>query len=234
MWIDGVFMGGMFLTRYGAVIGDQDYCFNEVTRQIIILADRCRKGETGLFLHAFDESKSVSWADKVTGLSSDVWSEGLGWYALILVETLNALPLDHPHRAAVMDIWLELVEGLRKVQDSETGLWYQVVDKGDRPDNWHDTSGSAMFVYAIQRAIDLGSIDAEAYAPVVKKGYDGIISKARINQDELVDIYDACNGVCVQNCYEDYINYPKVVNAKEAVGGFLWATAIVEKPSRSE
>ena len=25
MWIDGVFMGLMFLTRYGAVIGDRDY-----------------------------------------------------------------------------------------------------------------------------------------------------------------------------------------------------------------
>jgi hypothetical protein len=28
----------------------------------------------------------------------------------------------------------------------------------------------------------------------------------------------------------DYINYKKMLNAKEAVAGFLWATAIVEKP----
>jgi rhamnogalacturonyl hydrolase YesR len=233
MWIDGVFMGQMFLARYGAVIGDSDYCFDEATRQILLLADHCRKGNSGLFLHAYDESKSVSWADPVTGLSPEVWSEGLGWYALILVETLRLLPANHPNRDRVMTILQELVEGLRKAQDADTGLWYQVVDKGDRADNWHDTSGSAMFVYAIQQSIDLGYIDAEKYDTVVKKGYAGITSKAVIREDGLLDLYDACDGVCVQNSYEDYINYPKTVNAKEAVGGFLWATTVVEKPTSS-
>jgi rhamnogalacturonyl hydrolase YesR len=231
MWIDGVFMGQMFLTRYGAVIGDRDYCFTEADRQIMTLADHCRKGK--LFRHAYDESKSVTWADPSTGLSPEVWSEGLGWYALILVETLHLMPLNHPDRAAVMSILQELIEGLKQAQDVRTGLWYQVVDKGDRADNWHDTSGSAMFVYAIQRAIDLGYVSAETYAAVVKRGYDGMVSKAVINLDGLVDIHDACDGVCVQCSYADYIHYPRVVNAKEAVGGFLWAAIIVEKPTLS-
>jgi hypothetical protein len=34
----------------------------------------------------------------------------------------------------------------------------------------------------------------------------------------------------VQASYDQYINYPQTVNAKEAVAGFLLATAIVEKP----
>jgi hypothetical protein len=34
----------------------------------------------------------------------------------------------------------------------------------------------------------------------------------------------------VQANYAAYVNFPKTVNAKEAVAGFLWATAIVEKP----
>ena len=161
MWIDGVFMGGMFLTRYGSAIGDRDYCFDEAARQIMILAAQCRKGDSGLFLHAYDESRSVSWADQVTGLSCDVWSEGLGWYALILVETLALMPADHADRAPVMGILAELVQGLAKVQDADSGLWYQVVDKGDRADNWHDTSGSAMFVYAIQRAVELGYVERQ-------------------------------------------------------------------------
>ena len=230
MWIDGVFMGQMFLTRYGAVIGDREYCFDEATRQILILASHCRKGDTGLFLHAYDEARNAVWADPVTGLSPEVWSEGLGWYALVLVETLKVLPLDHPNRAQVMKILQVLVEGLRKTQDANTGLWYQVVDKGNRPDNWHDTSGSAMFLYTIQRAIDLGYVGAEEYESVVKRGYQGIISKAVINADDLVDIYDACDGVCVQRSYADYINYPKSINAKEAVGSFLWAAVAIEKP----
>ena len=231
MWIDGVFMGLMFLTRYGAIIGDRDYCFSETIRQIETLADHCRKGNSGLFLHAYDESRSVSWADPVTGLSSEVWSEGLGWYALILVEVLELLPVDTPGRQQVLTILQELIAGLKRVQDPKTGLWYQVVDKGDRTDNWHDTSGSAMFTYAIQRAVDLGCVSAIEYEDVARKGYAGIISKAKINEAGLVEIYDACDGVCVQNSYADYINYPRVVNAKEAVGGFLWATVAVEKSS---
>jgi rhamnogalacturonyl hydrolase YesR len=232
MWIDGVFMGQMFLTRYAAAVGDRDYCFDEAVRQIVTLAERCRKGDTGLFLHGYDESKSVAWADGVTGLSPEVWSEGLGWYALILVETLSLLPAAHAGREQVLGILRGLVEGLARTQDSATGLWYQVVDKGDRPDNWHDTSGSAMFVYAIQRAIELGCVSAERYTPVVRKGYDGILTKATVGKDGLVDIRDACDGLCVQRSYEDYVNYPKTLNAKEAVGSVLWATTIVEKPAR--
>ena len=231
MWIDGVFMGGMFLIRYATAIGDRETCFDEAANQILILASHCSKGDTGLFLHAYDEARHAAWADPMTGLSCSVWSEGLGWYALVVVEALKALPLDHPRRAQVMDIFQKLIEGLRKTQDPKTGLWYQVVDQVvSRPDNWHDTSGSTMFLYTIQRALDLGYVSAEVYAPVAKKGYEGILSKAVIRPDGLVDINDACDGVCVQTSEDVYINYPKSVNAKEAVGGFLWATTIVEKP----
>jgi rhamnogalacturonyl hydrolase YesR len=231
MWIDGVFMGLMFLTRYAAAIGDREACFAEAARQIITFADRCRKGDTGLFLHAYDESRGVGWADPTTGLSPEVWSEGLGWYALILAETLGVLPREHPARPRMLEILQGLAAGLRQTQDPRTGLWYQVVDKGDQADNWHDTSGSAMFVYFLQRAIDLGHLGAEQYRPAVERGYAGIVGKAAIGADGLVDIYDACDGVCVQRSYADYVNYPKRINAKEALGSFLWATTIVEKPT---
>jgi rhamnogalacturonyl hydrolase YesR len=231
MWIDGVFMGQMFLTRYGKSIGDRAYCFDEATRQISVFAQHCRKGDTGLYLHGWSESPATTkWAEPKTGLSPEVWSEGLGWYALILVETLAVLPADHPRRAEVQGILRALAVGLKRTQDAKTGRWFQVVDKGDQPDNWTDTSGSAMFVYALQRAIELGLIDKAEYGPVVAKGYRGIIGNARINAEGLVDIESACDGVGVQKDYAHYINYKKKVNAKEAVGGFLWATAIVEKP----
>jgi unsaturated rhamnogalacturonyl hydrolase len=222
MWIDGIFMMGMFLARYGAVIGERQACFEEVTRQILIQASHCRKAGSGLFLHAYDESRRADWADPLSGLSPEVWSEGLGWYALMLVETLDLMPLDVPNRAPVMQILLDLAEGLRQVQDSRSGLWYQVVDRGQLPDNWHDTSGSAMFTYTLQRAIDLGYINPAIYTPVVQRAHEGLLTKAVINPQGLVDIYDACDGVGVQRSYADYINYPKTVNAKEAIGSYLW------------
>jgi rhamnogalacturonyl hydrolase YesR len=231
MWIDGVFMGQMFLIRYGKSVGDRAYCFDEATRQITVFAKHCLKGDSGLYYHGWSESpQTTKWADPATGLSPEVWSEGMGWYALILVETLAVLPPDHPRRAEVEDILRRLAAGLKRTQDAKTGRWFQVVDKGDQPDNWTDNSGSAMFVYCLQRAIELGLIAKAEYAPVVAKGYQGIVANAKLNDEGLVDVYSACDGVGVQKDYAHYINYKKKVNAKEAVGGFLWATAIVEKP----
>jgi rhamnogalacturonyl hydrolase YesR len=231
MWIDGVFMGGMFLIRYGQSIGDRDYCFDEVTKQITVFAKHCKKGDSGLYLHGWSESPDTTkWADPKTGLSPEVWSEGLGWYALILIETLAVLPKDHAKRDEVAAIMRDLAKGLKRTQDAKTGRWFQVVDKGDQDDNWTDTSGSAMFVYCLQRGIELGLLDKDDYAAVVAKGYKGIVANATINDEGLVDIVSACDGLGVQKDYAHYINYKKTVNAKEAVGGFLWATAIVEKP----
>jgi len=230
MWIDGVFMGQMFLSRYGSAIGDREACFDEAVRQVGVMTDRLTKGDSGLCLHGYDESRKASWADKVTGLSSDVWSEGLGWYALVLTEILSLME-GHPGREKVQAILRRLVEGLARVQDPKTGLWHQVVDKGDRADNWHDTSGSAMFTYAIQGAVNLGVVDASRYGGVAEKGYAGVMTKARVGADGLVDIFDACDGVCVQNNYEDYVNYKRVLNAKEAVGSTLWASTIMEQPT---
>ncbi len=230
MWIDGSFMGQMFLTRYGTVIGDRAACFDEAVLQIGIMAARLAKGASGLYLHGYDEARTAAWADRVTGLSSDVWSEGLGWYALVLVETLALIDPQHPGRPRVEGILRGLVEGLAGAQDPRTGLWYQVVDKGERADNWHDTSGSAMFVYAIQRAIELGCVSADRCRPVAEKGYAGICAKAVPGADGFLDIRDACDGVCVQNSYEDYVNCKRVLNAREAVGSVLWAAVIMEKP----
>lgn len=230
MWIDGAFMGLMFLTRYGIEIGDREACFEEAVRQIDVMALRLAKSESGLYYHGYDDSRSASWADRSTGLSSEVWSEGLGWYALVLVETLALIDRSHPGRDRVEAILRGLVESLARFQDPATGLWYQVVDRGDRSDNWHDSSGSAMFVYAIRRAIQLGCVDADRYGQVAARGYAGLRTKVGPGADGRLDVHDACEGVCVQDSYEAYINYPKKVNAREAVGGVLWAATIMEGP----
>ncbi len=234
MWVDGIFMGQMFLTRYGKSIGDAEYAFGEAARQISVYDQRARKGESGLHFHGAYEpghgDRECRWANAITGLSPEVWSEGEGWYALVVVETLAVLPADHPERIAVEQILRRLADGLKRTQDPASGRWFQVVDRGDRSNNWTDTSGSAMFTYALARGTELGLLDAAEFAPVVERGYQGITANAKINDRGLVDIYSACDGVGVQVDYDHYIRYQQKLNAKEAVAGFLWATEIVERP----
>jgi unsaturated rhamnogalacturonyl hydrolase len=90
-----------------------------------------------------------------------------------------------------------------------------------------------MFTYALQRGIDLGLLNRKEYASVVARGYQAITANAKIDDRGLVDIYSACDGLCVQANYADYVHCKKSMNAKEAVAGFLWATTIVEKPTAS-
>jgi rhamnogalacturonyl hydrolase YesR len=243
MWSDGVFMGQMFLIRYGESIGDRKYCYDEAIRQIMIFAKHAQKSDSGLLYHAWAAQPELAlvvperkqhWADMQTGLSPQVWSEGLGWYALVTVETLSHLPRGYPGRSEVLDIYKRLAEGLRRAQDPKSGGWSFVVDKQTKPGNWIDTSGSAMFTYALERGIELGILSRKQYAPVVANGYRAITHNARINANGTIDVLSACDGLCVQASYEDYINCNRRENAKEAIGGFLWATAIVEKPGSNK
>jgi unsaturated rhamnogalacturonyl hydrolase len=51
---------------------------------------------------------------------------------MALVDVLDYLPENHPERAAIIRILNELSPALLKVQDEESGLWYQVLDMGGR------------------------------------------------------------------------------------------------------
>ena len=139
VWVDGLFMGQIFLARYGKTIGDSEYAYTEVVKQIILVAECCQK-ENGLLLHGWDESKKASWANITTGLADEVWSEGLGWYAVLLADVFDYLPKNNPDYAKVFAIHQKLCKGLKAVQDGKTGMWCQVVDKPTELENWNETS----------------------------------------------------------------------------------------------
>lgn len=233
MWIDGIFMGQMFLLRYGRSIGDSQYAYDEAIRQIVAYSKTGEQDNSGLYVHGVYEpghgERECLWANLSNGKSPEVWGEGLGWYALAVVEALETIPPGHNGYNDIKDIFIRLAEALKRTQDPQTGGWYQVVDKTELPDNWIETSGSAMFTYAIQQGVNLGILDKNKYAPVVANGYRSITNHAKINEKGLVDIYEACDGVGVQESYEKYINYQRALNAKEAYVGFVWATEIVER-----
>lgn len=150
------------------------------------------------------------------------------WNALILAEVLDIVPQSHAAWNTAQKQLKMLLEGLLKLQDPETGLWYQVVDQIDEEGNWCDVSGSAMFTYAFQYALRHQLVKGQAYEQAAARGYEGVVGRAVTNEEGLLDIYGACEGLCVQNKYEDYIHYPQTVDAQEAVCGCLWAATISE------
>ena len=225
MWVDGVFMGEMFEARYGAAMHDRA-AFDQVAQQMKIVLGHCRKAN-GLLLHGWDESRAASWAGKQTGLAPEVWSEGLGWFAILIADVFDYLPKDHPDRPALLAALRGLCEGLKAVQDPNTGMWSQVVDKPGKAGNWNETSGTGMFLYLIRHSIDKGYIARDEYLPVVKKAYAGIITKAVRAADGRLDIVD-CSSIGIKDNYQAYINCPKETNTFAGVTSFILGTSAME------
>jgi len=227
MWLDSIYMGEPFLARYGAVFGTCGaFCADTPVQQITLLATHVRDAATGLLYHAWDQSLMASWADPTTGRSPEVWGRALGWYAMSLVDILPDLPADHPGRAQLLDLLRGIAGALRATQGSN-GLWYQVVDKGTRSDNWQETSGSGMFVYALKLGVDRGYIDA-SYMAEATRGWQGLQTQVTMDSAGRPVINGAVAGMGVQDNYANYVNKTRLANSSHGLCAILMAASAME------
>src|SRR5437764_98903 len=196
LWGDGVFMSMPFLVRYGKLFGDSAYANDEAARQLLIYASHLNDPKTGLMFHAYDESGASTWADPVTHHSAEFWCRAMGWFGMTLIEVLDILPKNHPQRQQLIAQVQQLVKAYAKYQDDKTGLWYQVVDKGNLSDNWLETSSSSMYTYIIAKAVERGYVD-QSLMKVAKKGYQGVLTKISLDADGMTNLTDICEGTNV-------------------------------------
>ncbi|MBN1867102.1 glycoside hydrolase family 88 protein [Candidatus Sumerlaeota bacterium] len=225
MWLDGLYMGQPFSAWYGETMGEPQW-FDEATSQILLMASHTQDPATGLLYHAWhdpaDPGGDPSWADPVTGRSPEVWGRAVGWYISAIVDLLDRIPGDHPNRAAMIEILKNLVAGLAECQDPDTGLWYQVVDKGHLGDNWLESSCSAFYAYGIGKAVQKGYVD-DQYLDNAWRGYRGVLNQSVAVNGANLDLYDTCVGTSVGG-YSYYIGRPTLVNDKKGVGALIYAS----------
>jgi unsaturated rhamnogalacturonyl hydrolase len=218
LWADGAYMVNPFLVEYGKEFGDSAYTDDEAARQLYVYGSHLQVAN-GLLKHAFDESKSVSWADPQTGLAPEHWCRAVGWYSMALVSVLDAIPANQPRRPQLLTIFRKLAAGLEKYQDPVTGRWFQVMDKGSRSDNWTETSCSSMFTYALSRGVQQGYLDPH-YAAVAHRGYQGVLAKLSVGSDGRTSLADISIGTNVGD-YAYYIARDRATNDFHGLGAFL-------------
>jgi unsaturated rhamnogalacturonyl hydrolase len=231
MWLDSIYMGMPFLARHGAVFGTcGTFCGDTVVEQVLLIAQHVRDTTTGLLYHAWDDSSAgqkAAWADPTTGRSPIIWGRALGWYAMALVDTLGDLTGFQPGRPDMLTILASLAAGLQSTQDATTGLWYQVLDQGSKSDDWLETSGSGMFVYALKVAVDRGYIDA-SYMAVANRGWQGLQTKVTTDTSGLPTINGAVQGMGVQTNYAGYIAQTALSNSPHGLCAILLAASEME------
>ena len=170
MWLDGLYMGEPFYAEYSQIFGEDNW--NDIANQFVWMEKHARDPKTGLLYHGWDESRQQRWANKETGLSPHVWGRAMGWYAMALVDVLDTFPKNHPRRAEIVAILNREAEAIAKYQDKD-GLWWDIIDYGGKPKNYHESSASAMFVYALAKGVRQGNLPAK-YVSTANKGWAGI------------------------------------------------------------
>lgn len=219
LWGDGVFMSMPFLVRHGIMFGDSQYAFDEATKQLTIYASHLNDPKTGLMFHAYDESGQTAWADKTTKHSAYFWCRAMGWFGMTLIEVLELLPQNHPRRPALIAQVQQLVKAWSTFQDKKSGLWYQIVDMGNNPDNWLETSSSSMYTYVTAMAIDRGYV-AKSYIKTVQAGHKGVLTKITLDADGMTNITDICEGTNVSDLAY-YFARKRPANDFHGLGAFL-------------
>jgi unsaturated rhamnogalacturonyl hydrolase len=230
MWLDGLYMAEPFYAEY-ASISHQPEKFADITRQFVLVAEHMRDAKTGLLYHGWDESKEQRWADKKTGLSPEIWGRAMGWYMMALVDTLDYYPADDAGRKQLLAILDQEAAALVRVQDAQTGLWYQVLDKGGAKGNYVESSASCMFVYALAKGVRRGYLP-EHYAANAERGYKGILAKFietgpgnDVSVTGTVKVGGLGGDPYRDGSYEYYLSEKVVANDPKGVGPFIMAAS---------
>ena len=237
MWLDGLYMGEPFYAHYTKLFStgtEADKAYNDIVNQFDVIQKHMVDSKTGLLYHGWDESKQQQWADKKTGLSPNFWGRAMGWYGMAIVDVLDFLPENHPGRAKLITYLKSYPEALVKVQDSKTGLWYQVLDKGGEKGNYLEASASSMFVYTFAKAARKGYLP-DSYKAIAKKGYDGIIKNLiTVEKDGTVNLNQNCavaglGGTPYRSgTYDYYVNEEIRANDPKGTGPFILASLELE------
>ncbi len=228
MWLDGAYMAGPLSVMYSERF-DDPRLRDRAIKQIFIMNEHMMDKKTGLYYHGWDPLKKMEWADKKTGLSPQIWGRAVGWLAVAILDMLDHIPKSHPDVERLKKIESELLCSIAKYRDKKTGMWFQVLDKPENPDNWIESSCNCLFIYSYAKAIEMGIISNNEYSNIIKKAYDSLISTIYYEKD-ILTIDNICTGTCIENgTYEYYINRSRTKNDLHGIGAFVLMCTEMQK-----
>ncbi|GGF73654.1 glycoside hydrolase family 88/105 protein [Wenyingzhuangia marina] len=237
MWLDGLFMAEPFYAKYTSMFNKGDEAtkaYNDIVHQFDLIQKHTKDPVTGLLYHGWDESKEQAWANKETGTSPNFWSRAMGWYGMAIVDVLDNFPKNHPGRERLIAYLNEFSEALVKVQDQKTGLWYQVLDQGNRDGNYLEATGSSMFAYAFAKGANKGYLPKK-YKNIALKAYNGILNNLISVENGVVNLNQCCAVAGLggnpyrDGSYEYYVNEQIRSNDPKGTGAFILASLELDK-----
>lgn len=198
LWIDDMFMITIIQSQAYKSTGKREY-IDRAAREMVMYLDELQR-PNGLFYHAPDVPF--------------YWGRGNGWMAAGMTELLRFLPEDNPDRPRILEGYRLMMHNLKEYQ-MPGGMWNQLVDD---PECWAETSGTAMFAYAMITGVKLGWLDKKEYAPVARKAWMALVPY--INEEG--DITEVCMGTNKKNDRQYYYDRPRIVGDYHGQAPMLW------------
>ncbi|MCU6712024.1 glycoside hydrolase family 88 protein [Paenibacillus sp. J5C_2022] len=197
IWVDTIFMAGVFLVELGCLTQNERY-IEEGIFQATSHMEKLLDPQSKLLYHGF----SYQTQDYLSGC---LWGRGNSW-AVVSVAEIVELLRTYPGTGleARIDRLCRLiaiqVEGIVAVQ-ADNGLWHTVMNDSS---SYCETSASAGFVYGMRQGVRLGYLP-DTVSAAVMKGYHAVIEK--ISAQGVVT--DTSIGTGIHKDIESYYHVPK-------------------------
>lgn len=230
VWLDGLYMMQVFYMRYETTFnGYKNYA--DIKLQYQNVRKHMFNEKKGLHYHGYDCSREAFWCDKETGVSKNFWLRAIGWHIVSLVDILGYMDEQiYEDYAYYKSLLKEAIDGVLKYQDKESKMFYQVVDKGNKPGNYLETSGSSMIAYAILKGVRLRVLP-DRYQKIGLEIFNGICNKYLTEKEGDLNLGGIClvaglgpeNNKRRDGTFKYYISEPVVENDAKGVGPFVMA-----------
>jgi len=164
LWLDDMFMGVPTMAYLGKTTGDRKY-YDDAVNQVLQFSKRMFNPRLGIYMHGYVEG--------MRDHPEFHWARANGWAVMSMVEVLEVLPKEHKGYKPVLEQLRAHIKGLAAYQTKE-GFWHQLIDRND---TYQETSATAIYTYAIARAVNRGYVDAQMYGPMANLAWNAVASK---------------------------------------------------------
>lgn len=163
IWLDSLYMALPFYMEYETVFNKKEN-YNDIIKQFTNVRKYIFDDNKQLYYHAYDESRSQEWADKVTGVSKCFLVRSMGRYLMSLIDTIDVMSIEiFEAYKTLEDLFKEAVKGILQYQDKDNKMFYQLIDRSVVEGNYIETTGTSMITYAILKGCRLGVLSEEKY-----------------------------------------------------------------------
>jgi len=172
--VDAQFMALPAFAMLGRLDGNAGY-FNRLHELF-----NYNKATLGLYDSAahlyYRDASYIYPAEKTPSGKKIFWSRGNGWALAALARILRDVPATDPARAEYVTTFKDMSAALKAVQRPD-GFWnMSLYDPSHYPGP--ETSGTALFVYAMAWGVNNGFLARSTYRPVVARGWNAMVATA--------------------------------------------------------